>query len=319
MGTKGYDVMRDRTPIALFVYNRPQHVSALLKSLKACTRLDECQVFVFCDGPKKPEHLQDVTTARQVVHEFAESNHPLQIMERDENLGLARSIVLGVTELCEKYGRVIVLEDDFILHPFFLDFMLQSLDKYVDEESVAQVAGFTFPVNINSAQDAFFLPLTTTWGWATWQRAWRFYPGDVTDAMTELQNQQTRSAFDLDDAYPYSAMLKSNLGKRIDSWGIRWWWAIFKSRKLVLYPQHSLVWVGGFDDTGTNNRSNSRVKLPTLQDVLSHPWPGQFSFPDEIAVDQTAFEQVKRYLYAQKKSPGLFSRIRRFLKEKVSR
>jgi len=311
--------MNGPTPIAVFVYNRPDHIRQLLGSLNECERLDECQVFVFCDGPKKPAHLKDVLAARHVVSEFSEKMPALQVIERHENLGLARSIVDGVTELCGKYGRIIVLEDDFILHPFFLDFMLQSLDRYADEDIVAQVAGFTFPIEVNHECDAMFLPLTTTWGWATWQRAWKLYPADVADARIELQNLEVRNAFDLDGAYPYSAMLEANLEKQNNSWGIRWWWAMFQAQKLVLYPSHSLVWVGGFDDTGTNNRSNSNVKVIPLSDVLSHPWREKIVFPQEIAVDQTAFERIKKHLRQQTKSPGLLSRIRMFLKRKVLR
>jgi hypothetical protein len=242
----------------------------------------------------------------------------LQVVERSENFGLARSIVSGVTELCEKYGRVIVLEDDFILHPFFVDFMLQSLEKYTDEEKIVQVAGFTFPIDVKPECDAMFLPLTTTWGWATWKRAWALYPMDVTDALTELQNPKVRKAFDLDGAYPYSAMLEDNLVKHNNSWGIRWWWAMFKAQKLVLYPNHSLVWVGGFDDTGTNNRSKSDVKVLSVHDVLGYSWPDKIVFPEEIIVDQSAFEQIKKHLRQQTKASGLLSRIKAFLKGKIS-
>ena len=110
-----------KTPLAVFAYNRPQHLRQLFDSLLKCARLDECQVHIFCDGPKKPEQVENVRTVREVAREIASQVKEARLIEREENLGLARSIVTGVTELCELYGRVIVLEDDFILHPFFLE------------------------------------------------------------------------------------------------------------------------------------------------------------------------------------------------------
>ena len=131
--------MNVKTPIAIFAYKRPRHLRQLLDLMLQCERLDECQVHIFCDGAKKPEDAENVRATREVARETAYRLKDTRLIEREENLGLARSIVSGVTELCEQYGRVIVLEDDFILHPFVFDFMLQSLDRYADEEQVAQV------------------------------------------------------------------------------------------------------------------------------------------------------------------------------------
>jgi GT2 family glycosyltransferase len=191
--------MNAKTPVVIFAYNRPRHLRQLFDSLLQCTRLDECQVHIFCDGAKKPEHDPGVQAARQSVDKFAPSLNAT-VVKREHNVGLARSIVSGVTELCEQYGRVIVLEDDFILHPFFLDFMLQSLDCFADEEQVAQIAGFTFPIQTPPKPDSFFLPLTTSWGWTTWQRAWKLFSWETESALQILDaDLQMRSRFDLDE------------------------------------------------------------------------------------------------------------------------
>ena len=93
---------------------------------------------------------------REVAREIASRLKDTRLIERGkENLGLARSIVSGVTELCEQYGRAIVLEDDFILHPFIFDFMLQSLDRYADDEQVAQVSGYLPPIHPEVETDLF--------------------------------------------------------------------------------------------------------------------------------------------------------------------
>ncbi len=288
--------MKTLTPIAIFAYNRPDHLRKLLESLIACRRLDECVVHFFCDGAKKPEHEESVMSARKVVHEYA-IRLTANIVEQNENLGLARSIVKGVTELCERYGRVIVLEDDLILHPAFLDFMLQSLDRYENDDRVAQVAGFVFPIKNTSAADAFFLPLTTSWGWATWDRAWKSFSWDVTEGLNKLANDDLlRSRFDLDGAYPYFNMLCHAAEGKIDSWAIRWHMQMFFRDKLTLYPHRSLVWQNGFDDFATHTRGRSGSFQIPLGDWSNFEFQKDVSFPADVDFDRELFDTLKSFL-----------------------
>ncbi len=213
------NVRQRKTPIALFVYNRPEHARLALESLSRCERLDECSLRIYCDGPNGGADAAGVATARAVAREWAERLGG-EVVQRDTNLGLARSIVTGVTDLCEQYDRVIVLEDDFELSPSFLGYMLDALDRYAAETGVYQISGYMFPVEHAQRPDAFFLPLTTTWGWATWARAWRIFDWDAADAVEKLRDPKLRRSFDLDGSYPYSSMLEQRLRNENDSWGI---------------------------------------------------------------------------------------------------
>jgi hypothetical protein len=311
--------MTYRTPLAIFTYNRPAHTQKLLKSLENCHRLDECQIFIFSDGPKTPDQVQEIQKMRTALREWKDRLHA-HIVEQPVNKGLARSIAEGVTKLCDEFGRVIVLEDDMIVSPRILDYMITALDRYQDDERVCQISGYMFPVIHPSKPDAFFLPLTTTRGWATWERAWRLFQWDVSDALVELQEQTTRYSFDLDGAYPYSKMLEDCVVGRNDSWGIRWWWSIFKAGKRVLHPRHSFVWVGGFDGTGTHSGVNKRMMSLSLDDVISFPWDKTFNFAPNTVIDWPAREKIKDYLRAESKPythQGLKSRITNFLKDSL--
>ncbi len=284
------------TPVAVFLYNRPDHARQLLDSLLNCTRLEECGVYLFCDGVKKPEHAAGVQAARAVAREFA-SRLQARVIEREQNLGLARSIVSGVTELCEQHGRVIVLEDDFILHPFFIDFMLQSLDRYVDDERVAQVAGFTFPIHTLEKPDAFFLPLITSWGWATWHRAWKLFSWDMRSALEMLDaDPQLRTRFDLDGAYAFADILRGAAEGHLDSWAIRWYWQTFSANKLTLYPRRSLVWQNGFDETATNTKGAWHGMQAPLNRFIQKQWAYPILFPSSVQSDEIAFENLENFL-----------------------
>ena len=309
---------QNKTPVALFLYNRPAHARLVLESLSRCRRLDECFVRIYCDGPKRVEDEAAVSAVRKVAHEWT-SWLNAEVIEREKNFGLSRSIVGGVSELCDGHGRVIVVEDDFSLSPGFLDYMLTALDRYAEERNVYQISAYMFPIRHATSPDAFFLPLTTTWGWATWSRAWRIFDWKPNDVDKLLGDPEVRRRFNLNNAYPYAEMLERKLTGENDSWGILFWWAVFQTGGLVLHPRRSLVWNGGFDETGTHcgDQAWSSQSLSEIADDLWSTRP--FVFPEQIAVDELAFSKVVRFLGSEQSEGNLFERIRRRILQRRGR
>ncbi|HEV2835611.1 MAG TPA: hypothetical protein VGW58_09860 [Pyrinomonadaceae bacterium] len=303
-----------KTPIALFLYNRPAHARLVLESLSQCRRLDECLLRIYCDGPRRPDDAESVAAVREVAQEWAERLNA-EVVDHETNFGLSRSVVEGVSELCDSHGRVIVVEDDFLLSRSFLDYMLSALDRYENESNVYQICGYMFPIRHASEPDAFFLPLTTTWGWATWSRAWKVFDWNAPDAET-LRDPELRRRFNLNDAYPYAEMLESKLAGENDSWGILFWWAVFKAGGLVLHPRKSLVWNGGFDETGTHCGDQAW----SSQSVSDIDWStGSFRFPADVAVDELAFDKVVRFLSSEQSEGNILERLRRRILQRRGR
>jgi hypothetical protein len=301
------------TPIALFTYNRAEHTARVLDSLANCSRLNECLLHIYCDAPKTETHAASVEASRKIVREHA-ARLGAHVIERSTNLGLARSVADGVTDLCNRFGRVIVLEDDLVLNPGFIDYMLQALDRYAEAPNVYQISGYMFPVSQPAAPDAFLLPLITTWGWATWQRAWQIFDWDATDAGEALKIPATRKRFDLNNTYPYADMLERQLNGTIDSWGILFWWQVFKRDGLALHPRRSLVWNGGFDSTGTNCGDQGWSNDHDSQSITDWTTGRAFDLPKKITTHREAFANICRFLNKEQYPASLTGRIRRRLR-----
>jgi hypothetical protein len=304
------------TPVSVFTYNRPTHTQWILESLAVCHRLDECQVFLFSDGAKTPDQEQAVRATRAVLHEWKDRLRA-QVIEQTVNLGLARSIVGGVTELCETYGRVIVVEDDLVLHPAFIDYMLSALDRYENEEKVAQISGYMFPVKNPKKPDVLFLPLTTTWGWATWLRAWKDVDWQAINVINELQDQNLRKRFDLDGAFPYTQMLLDRLNQINQSWGVLFRWHTFRKGDLTLYPRRTLVFNSGMDGSGYHTHSPvlgfNPHRMTLSKDFFS---VNEIQWPSHLVIDLIAYQRIRQYLKGLSK-PNLKKRLlRRFLQLK---
>ena len=234
------------TPIALFVYKRPHHTRKTLESLMANAEFSDSPLYVFCDGAKRKKDIPLVRETRELIRSYKLEN--ATIIERQENMGLANSIITGVTELCNKYGRVIVVEDDLYLSPYFLKYMNTALDTYEEYDEVMHIAGYMFPVRVQ-LPETFFYRATSCWGWGTWKRAWDKFEPDAHTLLAGFQDDKKRWEFDIQGSTNFYRMLKYQAR---NSWAIRWYASVFLNNGLCLHPGKSLVNNIGHDDSGVH-------------------------------------------------------------------
>lgn len=254
-------------PIALFVYNRLPHTRQAIDALRRNALAAATDLIVFSDGPRDRESEPAVREVRQFIGGIA-GFRSVRIVERPANLGLANSIIGGVTEVCGEFGRVIVLEDDLITAPSFLRFMNDALNFYDAEERVGSIHGYWYPVD-RKVPETFFLRGASCWGWATWSRAWRMFEPDGTKLLAELRKRGLTGLFDLDGAIAYTKMLRDQIAKKNNSWAIRWHAAMFLADRLQLSPGASLVNNIGFDGSGTHCWKSDAYSVPLGTDSIT--------------------------------------------------
>lgn len=283
--------MKNPAPIALFVYKRPRHTLQTLEALMANYGAEQSHLYIFSDGPRHgadAETLENIHAVRSVIRR-KQWCRSVTIIESDINKGLSGSIISGTTELVETFGKVIVIEDDLVTSPYFLSYMNDALDRYAESEKVMQISGYQFPIRITGACDALFLPLTTSWGWAVWQRSWKYFDPEAKGYKMLLSDATLKERFNLDGAYDYAQMLTMQMQGKVDSWAIRWYLTVFLRDGLVLYPQKSLVTNIGFDNSG-ENCSISSFFNGTACDA------GIKTFPKHICHDEKIFSEIKNYI-----------------------
>ena len=262
-------------PIALFTYCRLDHTIRTVESL-ACNYLaQDSELIIFSDAAKSEAQINQVREVREYIQKI-EGFKSVTIVEREFNLGLSRSIIDGVTTVVNKYGRIIVLEDDMVTSQYFLTYMNEALEKYADDERVVSIHGYMYPVK-QSLPEAFFLPGADCWGWATWKRGWTCFNSDGQFLLDELKRRKLVHAFDYKGAYHFSKMLEGQIKGINDSWAVRWYASAFLAGKLTLYPGRGLVHNIGQDGSGTHrgesedfdaNLSNTQI---SLTDINSEP------------------------------------------------
>lgn len=237
-------------PIAIFAFKRPEHMRRMLAGLQANPEFLASPLYIFSDGARNAAEQVLVDEVRQLAVDLQHPNKTVVLAPA--NQGLAKSITQGVTQLCAAFGRVVVVEDDLAVSASFLNYMNTALNRYADEPRVMQISGHMFPVDLKADTDAVFMPVTTSWGWATWQRAWVHMRVTPELAVQKLASRRWRHQFDLQGNFPYARMLAQRLAGRNHSWAIWWYFSMFVNDGIALFPTRSLVNNEGFDGSGTH-------------------------------------------------------------------
>jgi hypothetical protein len=271
-------------PIVLFAYNRPRHLQQTLKSLQNNSLASQSILYAFSDAPKSEEDAKNVEEVRDILHKL-QGFKEMHITERKENWGLARSIIEGVSEVMQKYQKVIVLEDDLLLAPNFLDFMNDCLLQYEKQSHIFSVSGYLPPIQVNDIeQDVFLLPRCASWGWASWHDRWAKADWQVSDFANFLKDKKSRKAFEQGGNDMAVMLLKQQIGE-IESWAIRWTYTHFKQNAFAIYPKYSKVKNIGMDGTGTNfHANNTTTKYDTSLTQHLYHLPKELNWQPKMPV-----------------------------------
>jgi hypothetical protein len=241
------------SPIVLFIYKRPLHLAKTLKSLSFCEGFQNHPIYVFGDGPRNENENSLVQETRNIAMSFL--GDKAQYIFSNKNKGLANSVIDGVTNIITKYQSVIVIEDDLVFHSQFLKYMNNALIFFANNSNVMSISGYMYKTeSLFGSNKAVLLPMISTWGWGTWSRAWSNFDTDSNGAEDLKLDKLLKRSFDCNNSYPFSRMLELQRSGRIDSWGIRWYWTIFKKKGLACFPPITLVENNGFDKFATHGK-----------------------------------------------------------------
>jgi hypothetical protein len=242
-------------PIVLFVYNRPYHTQKVIEALKNNPEAKESELFVYCDGAKENAseiEKKQIEETRKIIRGI-NGFKSVTMIESKENKGLAFSIIEGVTEIVNKYGRIIVLEDDIVTSSGFLKYMNDALEVYSNVKKVMHISGYMFPFQNTSKKYVFFSNPTTCWGWATWKESWSYFEKNVDSQIEQIDNRNLWKKFTLNNTFPsFQTQLFQNKNGLINTWAIFWYASVFLNKGISLHPSISLTNNIGLDGSGEN-------------------------------------------------------------------
>lgn len=273
----------------LFVYNRLDETRQTIKALQHNYLAKESELIIVSDGPKNEVLNIRVNEVRQYIKTIT-GFKSLQILEYPKNLGLANSIIQGVTKIIEKYEKIIVLEDDLVTSPNFLDFMNQALEYYKENDKVQSINGFSLDIGRYSEKlDIYFHCKTYSWGWATWYNRWGKSIFDRNIIKREI-NKETLKDFKNKCGDNMPKMLIRSLTNKNDSWYASWAFNHFTNNKYAVYPYLSKVKNIGFDENATHCTT-----INVLKSKYDSVYLRNFKFSDEIIISKSLIKKFLKY------------------------
>lgn len=300
--------MQNLAPIALFVYNRPQHTRRTLKFLQQNLLADESRLYIFSDAAKNPSQQAAVNEVRELIKNTT-GFKSVKITEQKENLGLANSIIEGVTQLVNDYGKVIVFEDDLLSSPHTLQYFNQALKKYQNEQKLMHISAYMYPLaGADALPETFLYRAAHSWGWATWQRAWVNFNPDIDNLIAQFDKQKIND-FSIDGTMNFWKQMQQFKAGKNNSWAIRWYASIFLKNGLTLNPTKSLIHNIGHDGTGIHSNIEKTYSVNINQKQIE-------DFPTFIQENKQAYKLIKTFLRNRK--GNILERIVRFLIKKFS-
>ncbi len=298
--------MENLAPIALFVYNRPEHTRRTIKFLQQNLLANDSRLFIFSDAAKTEKDENEVNQVREFI-KYIEGFKSVKIITRKQNMGLANSIIDGVTYLVNEYGSVIVFEDDLISSPYTLDYFNKALYKYKTEKNVMHISAYMYPLkDASEIPETFFYRVAHSWGWATWKRAWDHFNPDIDNLIQQFDRNKIHE-FSIEGKMNFWRQINEFKSGKNNSWAIRWYASMFLKGGLSLNPSKSLINNIGHDGSGIHSNKEDIYNVSVNEKTIEY-------FPDVIAENPVGYEKVKNFLANRK--GNILNRIIRFIAQK---
>ncbi|MDR0505539.1 MAG: glycosyltransferase [Dysgonamonadaceae bacterium] len=286
--------MENIAPIVLFVYNRPDHTRQTLEALATNTLASESELFIFSDAPKNESAVEKVQAVRSLIKTIR-GFKLVTIIERDTNWGLAKSIIEGVTEIVNRYGKIIVLEDDIVTSPYFLKFMNDALRFYEQEKQVWHIAGYSYPIDKKGLPEIYFTKYMSCWGWATWSDRWKYFEKNVDKLIVSFTKDDI-FRFNINGTEDFWRQVLDNKSGKINTWAIFWYATIFQNNGLCLNSAVGFAKNIGFDGTGVHcGISNQYATDISIRENINFN-------KIKIKENEIALERIMQFYKKQKKN-----------------
>lgn len=258
------DAKTFETPVALFVFNRPDTTR---KVFGAVANVRPAKLLLVADGPR-PDKSGESEVCRQVRDIIGHVDWPCEVFTNfsDKNLGCQERMISGLNWVFSLVEEAIILEDDCLPDPSFFPFCDELIEKYRGDSRIASISGTNLVEKYMKTEASyFFSQLGGIWGWATWRAEWQRYDRHLTDwpqlrregALSELFYEAKTAAYwtrIFDDMY-------ANNGR--STWDYQWLYTRLNNNSLTIVPRVNLVANIGFGQGATHaSRADPRLAPP---------------------------------------------------------
>lgn len=304
-------------PIVCFAYSRPNHLKDMLNSLEKNEYAENSEITFYVNGTNDSTNLNDWNAVLDVIDRDWKFKSKY-VIKREKNIGAKKNIIYGITEMLKKYDKLIIVEDDLILGPYFLNFLNTALNLYEHDKNIMHINGWAHPQLLpvrktNTSVSKFMSP----WGWATWSDRWKLMLENnnySTNLISHLSIDE-RKQFNTYGKVNWEEMIERDLQSVDNSWDCYWYQAIYLNSGKTIFPQKTHVVNNGFDGTGLHcgnrkdnypfdkNYNKKRTvkfqrktsKISNIYDLNLRIFYTKFNFKEYIDFHKNKFNSFKNF------------------------
>ena len=264
-----------KTPVALIIFNRPDCAERMLEAI-ALAKPEK--LLVIADGPRadRPEEAGKCAATRAVI-ERVDWDCEVLTNYSDVNLGCGLRPLTGIDWVFEQVEDAIILEDDCLPHPSFFPFCEDLLKRYRDDHRVMMIGGVNFLGEWKTPYQSYhFSHFGSSWGWASWRRAWRLNDYDMKLWPLVLEENLLERLFpDPHHRQYWQNVFQSVYEKQIPGvWDYQWLLACWINSGFRIFPEVNLISNIGYRDDATHTFGDSpfsNMQTGELAFPLRHP------------------------------------------------
>lgn len=250
-------------PILVSVYDRYDIFSKCIAALQKNDFSQNSEIFIVSDGPKNDSSVENINKVRDFARNI-KGFKKLNLIFRTENFGSFKSITEAEHEILQKYGKIILLEDDIITTPGFLKFLNAALVRYEKDKSIFSVSSYVHPITYANKFNGYCLsaPFHCPWGYATWLDRYNKINPNINPL---LEIKKHKNLYKILNKYSplFLKSLIEDFNKNLGYIDVRISTQMMLRKMTSIYPAKSLSYNIGFDGSGERMKKESRA-LPDL-------------------------------------------------------
>ncbi|HEV8462057.1 MAG TPA: hypothetical protein VGQ38_15260 [Gaiellaceae bacterium] len=283
-----------KTPVALFVFNRPDVTARVIEAVRVAT---PPLLLVVADGPR-PGVPSDEPACREVRALIDRAGWPCPVRTNyaDANLGCRARVSSGIDWVFDEVPEAVLLEDDTLPDPTFFRFADELLERYREDHRVMSISGDNFQRGRRRGSASYYFSrYSHIWGWGTWRRAWSLYDRDLTRWPALRAGGWLADVLRDQHEIEYWTDVFDRVARgEVDTWDYAWLFTCWVAGGLTALPNRNLVTNIGFVPDATHTSSDSRLaNLPTkpMEFPLVHPASVTADAAADAFTGQTVFRK----------------------------
>jgi hypothetical protein len=254
--------MSERTIIGVFCYKRAGKLKASMEALLQNPECATMDIVFFCDGHKGERDYEGVMETRAYIDSLTGFRN-IYKHYRERNISTGPNFKQGITWLCENYDQFIVVEDDLVVTPNYIKYLLDALDFYKHDPSIFCVTGFAFPLQKGAYPfDTIIHRRFCSYGWGAWSNRVAKVIWDKDELSGLMEGPQFKKRLDR-EGHDLYRMLKKQISGAISTWDIQMQVHVAQNDLKVVYPVLSKTHNIGFDNESTNTFGVDYLKTVT--------------------------------------------------------